>query len=74
MGPNALSEDERQAIVTLCDSPDYAYLPPSQIAPSLLDQRHDLASEATIYRVLRANIVAVIAAQGGTLHRRLMWL
>lgn len=32
---NALSEAEREAIVTLCNSPTYAHLPPSQIAPRL---------------------------------------
>jgi len=50
---NALSEVERQAIVTLCNSADYAHLPPSQIVPRLADQGRYLASEATFYRVLR---------------------
>ena len=35
---NALSEVERQAIVTLCNSPEYAHLPPSQIVPRLADR------------------------------------
>ena len=51
---NALSEAERQAIVTLCNSSEYAHLPPSQIVPRLADQGRYLASEATFYRVLRA--------------------
>ncbi|MNG03009.1 hypothetical protein D3C84_860670 [compost metagenome] len=51
---NALSEVERQAIVTLCNSPEY--LPPSQIVPRLADQGRYLASEATFYRVLRAAV------------------
>ena len=51
---NALSETERQAIVTLCNSPAYAHLPPSQIVPRLADQQRYLASEATFHRVLRA--------------------
>lgn len=51
---NALSEVERQAIVTLCNSADYAHLPPSQIVPRVADQGRYLASEATFYRVLRA--------------------
>ncbi|WP_235811759.1 IS3 family transposase, partial [Pseudomonas syringae] len=51
---NALSEIERQAILTLCNSPAYADLPPSQIVPRLADQQRYLASEATFYRVLRA--------------------
>lgn len=52
--PNALNEAERQAIVTLCNSPQFAHLPPSQIVPRLADQGCYLASEATFYRVLRA--------------------
>ena len=51
---NALSEVERQTIVTLCNSPEYAHLPPSQIVPRLADQGRYVASEATFYRVLRA--------------------
>ncbi len=51
---NTLNEAERQAIVTLCNSPAYAHLPPSQIVPRLADQGRYLASEATFYRVLRA--------------------
>ena len=51
---NALSEIERQAIVTLCNSPAYAHLPPSQIVPRLADEARYLASEATFYRILRA--------------------
>ena len=51
---NALSEAERQTLVTLCNSPEYAHLPPSQIVPRLADQGRYLASEATFYRVLRA--------------------
>ncbi|WP_425273752.1 IS3 family transposase [Pseudomonas avellanae] len=51
---NALSDVERQAIITLCNSPEYAHLPPSQIVPRLADQGCYLASEATFYRVLRA--------------------
>ncbi|KPW69344.1 Integrase catalytic subunit [Pseudomonas syringae pv. broussonetiae] len=52
--PNALNEAERQTIVMLCNSPEYAHLPPSQIVPRLADQGRYLASEATFYRVLRA--------------------
>jgi putative transposase len=38
--------------VTLCNSPEYAHLPPSQIVLRLADQGRYLASEATLYRVL----------------------
>lgn len=51
---NALSEKERQAIITLCNSPEYVNLPPSQIVPRLADQQRYLASESTFYRLLRA--------------------
>jgi putative transposase len=51
---NALSEDERSAILATCNSPEFASLPPSQIVPRLADQGHYLASEATFYRVLKA--------------------
>lgn len=51
---NALSDLERQAIIALCNSPEYAHLPPTQIVPRLADQQRYLASESTFYRVLRA--------------------
>ena len=51
---NALNKDEREAIVKLCNSPQYASLPPSQIVPRLADHGIYVASESTMYRVLRA--------------------
>jgi putative transposase len=51
---NALSQDEREAILAVCNSPEHAHLPPSQIVPRLADQGRYLASEATFYRVLHA--------------------
>lgn len=51
---NALSEYERQAILNLCNSAEYAHLPPSQIVPWLADKQLYLGSESTFYRVLRA--------------------
>lgn len=51
---NALNEVEREAILTLCNRPEYASLPPSQIVPRLADQGQYVASESTMYRVLRA--------------------
>lgn len=51
---NALSETERQAVLAVCNRPEYAALPPSQIVPRLADQGLYLASESTFYRVLRA--------------------
>jgi len=52
---NKLSDDERQAIVAVCNEAQYASLPPTQIVPSLLDKGVYLASEASFYRVLKAH-------------------
>ncbi len=52
--PNVLSEEERGAILAICNSPEFASVPPSQIVPRLADQGRYLASEATFYRVLKA--------------------
>ena len=51
---NALSQAEREAILALCNRPEFASLPPSQIVPRLADQGRYVASESTFYRVLRA--------------------
>lgn len=56
---NALSEDERQAVLDACNDPAFASLPPSQIVPHLADTGVYLASEATFYRILRASGQAV---------------
>jgi transposase InsO family protein len=50
---NALSDAERGAVRAVCNSPEHASLPPSQIVPRLADQGIYLASESTFYRVLR---------------------
>ncbi len=50
---NRLSEAERAHIVAVCNWPEYASLPPSQIVPGLADRGKYLASESTFYRVLR---------------------
>lgn len=52
--PNALSDEERAAVLAACHTPAHKSLPPSQIVPLLADQGTYLASEATFYRVLRA--------------------
>lgn len=51
---NRLSENERQAILTLVNQPAFADRPPSQIVPALADQGVYLASESTFYRVMKA--------------------
>lgn len=50
---NKLSEEERQHLLDVCNRAEYASLPPSQIVPRLADQGIYLASESTLYRLLR---------------------
>lgn len=50
---NALAPQEVEAILAAVNSPEFAHLPPTQIVPRLADQGRYLASESTIYRVLR---------------------
>lgn len=50
---NKLGEDERQQILAVANSTEFASLPPSQIVPTLADRGIYLASESTFYRVLR---------------------
>ena len=46
--------EERQAVLDVCNSQEFASLPPSQIVPRLADQGRYLASESSFYRILRA--------------------
>ncbi len=50
---NKLTEKERSAILDVCNAPEYASLPPTQIVPTLLDKGIYLGSESTFYRTLR---------------------
>lgn len=50
---NALSPIECERILRLVNSPEFAHLPPTQIVPILADKGHYIASESSIYRVLR---------------------
>jgi len=52
--PNKLSEDERAAVLQAANSAEFGQLPPSQIVPRLADRGEYLASEATFYRILKA--------------------
>lgn len=52
---HALSAQEQQAIVQVCNSACYQSLPPSQIVPALAQQGVYMASESSFYRVLRAH-------------------
>lgn len=50
--PQALTEEEREAVLDACNRPEYQSLPPSQIVPILADRGEYLASESTFYRIL----------------------
>ena len=50
---NKLSKAERQAILDICNEPEYASLPPTQIVPILLEKEVYLGSESSYYRVLK---------------------
>ena len=52
---NKLSAEERTAVLDVCNSVEFASLPPSQIVPKLADQGRYLASESSFYRILRAD-------------------
>jgi len=51
--PRQLSEDEEQRILMVCNLPQYADLPASQIVPLLADKGVYIGSESTIYQVLK---------------------
>lgn len=51
---NALSATERAHVLEVVNSPEYRDLPPKQVVPRLADAGHYVASESTIYRILRA--------------------
>ena len=51
---NKLSDDERQQILVVANSAEFASSPPSQMVPTLADRGEYLASESTIYRILKA--------------------
>jgi transposase InsO family protein len=50
---NKLSEEERDEILDVMRQEEFVDLPPSQIVPKLADRGIYIASESTIYRVLR---------------------
>jgi transposase InsO family protein len=51
---NRLGTHEREQLLAVANSDEFASLPPSQIVPRLADQGVYLASESTFYRVLKA--------------------
>ncbi len=52
---NKLNSEEIAEILAVCNRPEYASLPPSQIVPKLVDQGIYLASESSLYRVLHTH-------------------
>jgi len=50
---NKLSKHERQQILDIASTPEFAPMAPSQIVPALADQDLYIASESSFYRVLR---------------------
>ena len=52
---NKLSDDERAAVIEVCNSKEFASLPPGQIVPKLADQGRYLASESSFCRILHAD-------------------
>ena len=51
---NKLSDAERAHILALVNSAEFASQPPSQIVPTLVDRGDYVASESTMYRVMKA--------------------
>jgi transposase InsO family protein len=49
-----LTEIERAAVLKIVNEPRFAALPPTQIVPRLADEGRYVATESTIYRILRA--------------------
>ena len=50
---NKLTPEERQKVLDTVHSEEYADLPPCQIVPALADKGEYIASESTMYRILR---------------------
>lgn len=50
---NKLSAQEREEVLTIANSKEYRDLSPKQIVPLLADKGQYVASESTIYRILR---------------------
>ena len=50
---NKLTKEERQSILNIVSNSEFADLPPSQIVPALADRGVYIASESTMYRILR---------------------
>jgi putative transposase len=51
---NKLTMQEQEKVIGICTSEEFKDLPPTQIVPRLADRGQYVASEATFYRVLKA--------------------
>jgi putative transposase len=54
---NKLTAEEYQYVLEIVNTPEYADLPPAQIVPSLADAGIYIASESTMYRILRKELM-----------------
>ena len=52
---NKLSDQEKKQILTVCNSPEFMDKPPCQIVPALADRGQYIASESSMYGVLKAS-------------------
>ncbi len=50
---NKLSQQEKEAIITICNSPEFSSRSPKQIVPILADRGLYLGSESSFYRIMR---------------------
>ncbi|AHM57704.1 hypothetical protein EAL2_808p01990 (plasmid) [Peptoclostridium acidaminophilum DSM 3953] len=53
MPHNKLTDDEQAKVIEIVNQPEFKSLPPSQIVPRLADKGLYIASESTMYRVLK---------------------
>jgi hypothetical protein len=75
---NKLGPAERQRILATANSPEFAALPPGQMVPRLADRGEYIASESSVYRILRAGgqsahrgkVLALVRQPGHYLARR----
>lgn len=67
---NKLSAFERKRVLETVNSPRFRDLPPSQIVPLLADEGRYLASEATMYRIMREESLLAHRGSAKPLERR----
>ena len=68
--PRKLDAGERQKIVSVCCSKQYQDLTPHQIVPLLADKGTYIASESTMYRVLKQEGLSVSKKAPGALKKK----